>query len=258
MNLSEIIIDEKYTGLNPVQLGQEHCASKHSYGPAIRTHWLLHYVVSGCGIFEKEGKKYSINAGDMFIIAPFEETYYEADEENPWHYIWIGFTAKELPLPLDTAVMHTPFLEKVFYDALSCRGMNRGKSAFLSAKLWEIFAFLLEQENMQADYIDRAISCMRLEYANGITVTDIANRLNLNRSYFYTLFKERTGTSPQDYLMTLRIEKAIELMLNHGKSPSIAAASTGYSDLYNFSRMFKRHTGLSPREYIKQEKNNRA
>ncbi len=41
-------------------------------------------------------------------------------------------------------------------------------------------------------------------------------------------------------------------MIKYKKTPSVAAASTGYSDIYQFSRMFKRHTGYGPREYIRR------
>ena len=250
----EFIINEHYFGLNPVQFGQEKCEPGHYYGPAVRTHWLLHYVVSGCGRFIKGGKTFRVNAGDTFVICPYEETYYEADPINPWHYIWLGFTG-ELPCELDMAVIHAPALGDIFTDALQCRSMNRGKSAFLAGKLWQVFSCILEEETEEYDYVSQAIHCMKLEYADGITVKEIAQRLNLNRSYFSSLFKNRTGNSPQEYLTKLRMEKAIELMIKYGKTPSVAAISTGYSDLYNFSRMFKRHTGFSPKHYIEHVQN---
>ena len=192
-----------------------------------------------------------VSPGETFVIAPYEETYYEADMENPWYYIWIGFTG-DPPCALDMPVLHKPELGDIFAEALECKGLNRGKSAYLAGKLWQIFACLLEENPAQQDYISQAIHCMKLEYADGITVSDIAKRLNLSRSYFSVLFKERTGQAPQDYLTALRMEKAIELMTKYGMSPSIAAVSTGYSDIYNFSRMFKRYTGQSPRAYIQQ------
>lgn len=252
MTVSEIIIDAHYDGLNPVQLGHEKCSPRHSYGPAVRTHWLLHYIVSGCGIFVKDGKTHQVNPGDVFVIAPYEETYYEADAVNPWNYIWIGFTAETLPCPLEKPVIHNAALGKVFSEALQCKNMNLGKSAYLSAKLWELFSYLLDSNNTQSNYIDKAINCMNLEYPNGITVSEIADRLNLNRSYFSALFKEKMGVSPQIYLNNLRMERAADLMVTYQKTPTVAASSTGYTDIYNFSKMFKRHFGISPRAYIAQ------
>lgn len=234
-----------------MQLGQERCEPGHNYGPAVRTHWLLHYVVSGCGRFTKDGVTHFISPGETFVIKPYEETYYEADKQNPWHYIWIGFTG-DPPYDLNVPVLRKPELGDLFTEALECKGMNRGKSAFLAGKLWQIFSCLLEENNAEYDYISQAINCMKLEYADGVTVSEIAQRLNLSRSYFSVLFKERVGKSPQDYLTALRMEKAIELMTKHAMSPSVVAVSTGYSDVYNFSRMFKRYTGLSPRTYIQQ------
>lgn len=251
MNLSEIIIDEHYEGLNPMQLGQERCEPGHSYGPAVRTHWLLHYVVSGSGYFTKAGKTHTVSPGETFVIAPYEETYYEADSEHPWHYIWIGFTG-DPPCDLNVSVLHKPELGDIFTDALKCKGMNRGKSAYLAGILWRIVSCLLEENSAEYDYVSQAIHCMKLEYADGITVAEIADRLNLSRSYFSVIFKERTGLTPHNYLTNLRMEKAIDLMVHHKMAPTVAAASTGYSDIYNFSRMFKRYTGMSPRSYMRQ------
>lgn len=249
---SELIINEHYRGLNPVDFGSQHCEPNHSYGPAVRTNWLLHYVVSGCGIFDKGGVRYHIQAGDMFVIAPYEENYYQADDQNPWYYIWIGFTADALPLPLDKAVFHVPGIGDVFQDALQCHNLNKGKSAYLSSKIWELFSRLPDYEQGDTDYVDRAIHCMNQEYANKITVSEIARRLGLNRSYFSSLFKEKMHCSPQSYLNSLRLKKAAELMVQHGTTPSIAAVSTGYSDLYSFSKMFKQQYGVSPRIYVRQ------
>ena len=115
----EIIVDEKYHGLDPVQFGHEHCRLKHSFGPAVRQYWLLHYVVSGSGKFVREGKEYELSAGDIFVIPPFVETYYEADEKNPWHYIWIGFnTDIELPEEMTRPVIRCANTGSIFTDML--------------------------------------------------------------------------------------------------------------------------------------------
>ena len=88
-------------------------------------------------------------------------------------------------------------------------------------------------------------------YINGITIQQVADRLNINRSYLSDLFKKRMGISPQKYLIQLRLEKAAELLTVYGQSPSTAGISVGYPDLYHFSKIFKKHFGVSPREYQK-------
>lgn len=251
----EIIIDQGYEGFNPVCFGSETCRPGHYYGPAVRTYWLLHYVVKGFGTFERDGKTHRVKPGEIFVIPPYEETYYQADEERPWRYIWIGFTATQpLPSVFLQAVIRCSGVGAVFEGMHRCHEMGNGCSAFLAGKLWELIAVLLDQSVPEADYVDRALNCMNAEYATGITVQEIADRLNLDRSYFSTIFKEKMEISPRDYLKNLRLQRAAELILRHGVSPSTAGVSVGYGDIYHFSKAFKQHFGQSPRSYQKMYK----
>lgn len=251
---SEIIINENYSGINPMQFGYEDCAPSHAFGPAVRSHWLLHYVVSGCGIFRREGAEYRINPGEIFVIPPFLETYYEADSVQPWKYIWVGFSCDiQLPKAFENPVIRCAGVGKVFDDMRRCGNMQNGKSAFLASKIWEMLALILEEGKKENDYIEKAIHCINAEYMTDISVAQLAERLNLDRCYFSTLFSRQVGLSPSQYLMNLRLEKASELMLQHNQSPSVAAASVGYTDIYNFSKMFKKKYGCSPRQYIRNK-----
>ena len=247
---SEIVIDKQYSGYNPVQFGSESCYPGDDFGPFVRTHWLLHYVVYGCGIFERDGVRHEVNSGDIFVIPPYEETYYAADMNKPWRYIWIGFTTEEKEIPvLAEPVIHCPGAGAVFEDMLRCGKMENGRSAFLSGKIWELFGVLMDGGEPNVGYVEKALHCLNSEYMNGVTVQQVADRLNINRSYLSELFKEQMGVSPQTYLINLRLEKAAELLTVYGESPTTAGISVGYPDLYHFSKMFKQHFGMSPRKY---------
>lgn len=256
MDQSEIVINYHYGGLNPVQFGHEVCAPSHFYGPAVRTHWLLHYVVSGFGTFVREGVTYRVEPGQVFVIPPYLETYYEADGKRPWHYIWVGFTVDEqFPKELFPPVIISPDLGMIFDEMISCGSLENGRSAFLAACLWKIVAVLLEQEKPKEGYVEKALNCMHTEYSQGIGIQEIADRLGLDRSYFSTLFSRQIGISPSEYLINLRLKKAAALMGIYQESPSTAARSVGYEDLFHFSKIFKKHYGMSPREYRKQAAN---
>ena len=245
-----IITNEDYAGLNPVEFGYENCKKSHFYGPATRTHWLIHFVESGFGIFRIGNKQYSIGPGEMFVIHPFVETYYEADAQTPWNYIWIGFTAdKALPLPLPD-VIHAPKALQTFSSMKHATNLQNGRSAFLSAKLWELFSMLLENERQTSSYVDTALDCIHSEYMYDLTIEKISSRLGLDHSYFSALFKKKMGISPKQYLLNYRMNAAVALMLYKDVSVTVAAYSVGYTDIYNFSKMFKKHFGKSPREYI--------
>ena len=77
--------------INPRICGVEACAPGHSFGPAVREYFLLHYVVRGKGIFRRGKREYTLQAGEIFVIRPGEVTYYEADMRDPWEYMWAGF-----------------------------------------------------------------------------------------------------------------------------------------------------------------------
>ena len=252
MEHSEIIINQHYAGFNPCLFGHEKCEPSHSYGPAMRPYWLLHYVVSGCGRFTREGITYEITAGQIFVIPPYVEIYYESDQKRPWKYIWIGFTTKDIPEVFQKPVISCPSAEAVFQEMLSCNAQENGRSAFLSSCIWKLVSLLLEETQHKPDYIDKAINYMHSDYASGITVQKLADSLGLNRSYFYTLFTTQMGVSPSEYLIHLRLKKAAEFMTIYHKSPTTAAMSVGYNDIYHFSKLFKKYYGMSPREYKRQ------
>ena len=66
----------------------------HSFGPALKPHFMIHYCLSGKGKFSIGGKTYPLKEGYGFLIVPDELAYYVADEKDPWTYAWVGFGGK--------------------------------------------------------------------------------------------------------------------------------------------------------------------
>lgn len=254
MHHISMVSNEQLSGINPIQFGYAKCAPRHSWGPGIRTYWLIHFVVSGKGIFRSDGKLYSIGAGEMFVIRPYKEIYYEADADDPWEYIWIGFTAGgSLPVKLEN-VIRCPEAEEIFRGMQSCEALSKGRSIYLAARVWDVFALLSEGERESEDVIRYAMDCMQSEYMNGITVEEVASRVHLDRTYFSAMFKKRVGVSPKKYLQDHRMTVAASLIADKGMPISVAAYSVGYSDIFTFSKMFKRYYGMSPTDYVKMKK----
>ena len=132
-----------------------------------------------------------------------------------------------------------------------CLNYENGKSAYLTSCLWKLVSILSEEDVNKSDYVDKALHYMQANYANHITIQEIADSLGLNRKYFCTLFSQKTGFTPIEYLGNYRLSKAAELMTIHKQSPTTAALSVGYTDIYHFSKAFKKKYGLSPRNYCK-------
>ncbi|MBE6761757.1 MAG: AraC family transcriptional regulator [Ruminococcaceae bacterium] len=246
---SEIVINKGYNDVNPVQFGYEKCKSLHSFGPATRFYWLFHFVVSGRGKFYINNKCYSLSEGMMFVIPPFVETFYQADDNEPWEYIWIGFSGKP-PLDLEDTY-NIPNAFHIFEGMKLSHNYKKGRTEFLLSKIWELFSVLIEEKPQASNSVDTALNLIHSEYMLPITVQQIADRIHLERTYFSNIFFKRIGVSPKQYLLNYRMEKAV-VLLQQGHSVTTTAFSVGYSDVYTFSKMFKRHFGSSPSKYFKE------
>jgi len=257
MRHNEILPELELSDLKPVTFGYEACKSGHSYGPAVRSYWLLHYVSSGKGKFIREGRTHRLKGGEIFVIPPYLETYYVADETEPWNYIWLGFTTeREIFSCFNHSVISCPEAAHIFEEMKLCCKKSNGKTEFLLAKLWELISLLSEDITTETTYVESAIQCMKSEYMNSLNVSELASRLGIDRSYFSNLFKAQMGISPGKYLSNLRLANAADLLIRHGKSPTTAALSCGFTDIYHFSKAFKKHFGLSPRAYLDHHKKN--
>jgi len=123
---SKIIINKGYRDINPKVCGYEECVPGHFYGPAVRSYWLLHFVVSGKGRFKTPRGEYFLEKNDIFIIRPSDVTYYEADGDSPWSYIWIGFWA-EVKLPSAfhrNDVIYAPSLGDIFQSCVEAKDVS--------------------------------------------------------------------------------------------------------------------------------------
>lgn len=94
-----------------------------------------------------------------------------------------------------------------------------------------------------------AINYIVKNYANNITLDDVANEVHLNPAYFSTLFKKEVGNSFKEYLNMIRIEESKRLLTNSSYSIVDIAVAVGFEDQSYFSKVFKKYTGITPKQY---------
>ncbi|WP_407267962.1 phosphoenolpyruvate hydrolase family protein [Radiobacillus sp. PE A8.2] len=102
----------------------------------------------------------------------------------------------------------------------------------------------------QQNYIDFIKKYIRLHYMEDITIHELAHILNLSRTYLSTLFKQELGISFTQYLINFRMNRAIEILKTKDLPLHIVAEMVGYPNYTNFSKIFKKYKGVSPRKYI--------
>lgn len=242
------------TALRVTRVGEETAAPRSVVRTSSGEDVTLFAVVRGCATLVTRTNEQSVLAGDVCVAMPFDEIRLRtADEEVTLLEIGVEFEG-EWPSCCEGAVVSCDGALSVVEDMRRCATMDAGKTAFLTAKVWEWLALIQENEPIpavsdKADAVDVALDVIHTRYMENITVSELATMVSLDRSYFYTVFRKKTGVSPQEYLVGYRLDKAAELIRDREVAPSVAANAVGYTDLCQFSKMFKRRFEMSPRAY---------
>lgn len=275
--MSEVIFSifpsKNFIDLGLYQFGWEHCEPSHSFGPAMRNHFLFHYVISGIGTLiaensKKESISYSIKSGQGFMIFPNQICTYIADAQQPWEYVWIefdGLRAKET-VELSGLCVNSPVYKAKYKDV--AQTMKDEMLYIINHKddspfhlIGHLYLFIdsfvkssaitqiSKSNNLRDFYIKEALSFIEQNFQNDITVEEIAACCGLNRSYFGKIFHEVLGKSPQEFLISYRMTKATELLKLTSLSIAEVGSAVGYSNQLHFSRAFKKIYGISPRQW---------
>ena len=99
------------------------------------------------------------------------------------------------------------------------------------------------------DIINKAIRYISQNFSRSLTLDEVAEHVHLNSAYFSTLFKQSTGSSFKEYLNMVRIEESKRLLANTDYSIIDISLATGFEDQSYFSKVFKKYTGLTPKQY---------
>ena len=96
---------------------------------------------------------------------------------------------------------------------------------------------------------------IRENYDQEINLRSLSQHFFMNQYYFSSFFKQKTGKNFKDYLVEVRVQKALELLLeNSGMSTQELARKVGYNDAKSFSEKFRQYYGESPVNYKKINK----
>lgn len=255
-------------------VGYEETQSGHLYGPTTRSGYMLHYVHSGKGKFNCENNTYFLKKGDFFFIEPNSIIKYQADENNPWTYYWIGFrgTLVEQYLKRTQINRYSPIFSlenggSIIKDKMSeiieISFIQEDNDLLLNARLFEILYYLSQNyplkniitENKKNTLVTKAMQLMRHNIDMNIQISEIADNLSIDRTYLHRIFKETVGIAPKEYLLNLKLTRAKELLLHTDYPLNIISQSIGMEDATNFTKLFKSHEKLTPRQFRQKYKN---
>jgi len=224
-------------------------------------------VLSGNNICE-------IGPGTVFIYRPNEEQYYGQANNITIANYWVHFTgygATEMLIKSNLAQGNifiigvdneiTDLFDKMMNEIAD---KSHNFEVFSASILMQIFSIIsrklvsnnsIVHMNERDLLINSTVNFIHKNFANEIKVSTLANMACLSPNRYSDVFKKITGLSPKQYLISLRLQKAKELMTNTSLSIKQISSLVGITDQLYFSKLFKLYEKISPSEFIIQRNN---
>lgn len=245
----------------------------------------LFYCESGVGEITAANEKYTLTEGSALLIragTPYKNTlptegmklyafnfdflYDESRPRNAVSYVFADEYRQNMLLePLEEfeelggrALLVRRFFHKDKLEMLLAEqdAKRRYFSEISSAVFKEILLLLAREATDGVTYSKgyAILEYIREHYREPLTNESVAAHFSYHKNYINSLIKSETGTTLHKYLLNYRIERAAELLASGEYSVSEAAGAVGFGECTNFSRAFKRITGIAPNEYIPKRK----
>ena len=251
------------------QCGSEACARGHQYGPAVRDHFLIHYVASGKGVFYADGHTHPVGAKQGFIIFPGQVTTYRADDDDPWVYAWVGYEGRTAAIltemigltrgnPVFELDVEIDPYERIRRMLRAASDMRLGDMAMLGS-LYQLLSEIGQgrcsaNEEPETRYYKKAVWYLEGNYHRDVRITDVAAFVGLSRSQLFRVFQHAAGMSPKEYLNILRAERAAKLLLATDLSLEKVALSSGFFSAGRLNAVFQDQYSTPPSQYRKTMK----
>ena len=222
-------------------------------------------MISGSGIYETNGVRHELRVGDLFLSQPDMRIFYQASEDDPWEYCWVGFHGTDAEQLIERIDLDAPVLRDVgepvcrlLMQIYFARGSLFHESATMTGLLYQLLALLMRDHPAQAarerdDSVRRACAYIENHYALPIGIADVAKHVGLSRSHLYRLFVSELKLTPMQVLTQVRIRHACALLRRGDLSVKAVAASVGFENPLYFSRRFHELMGTPPTEYARVE-----
>lgn len=254
---------------NPIlaveQLGRDISTPGFSY-PHYNNTFVLYVVRKGKGTLEINGKKYLLSKNDAFLTLPNMLSIQTADEKEPWELCFVSFVGSAVEELIEKTVFknktvtitlkNDKLAEEILHSAVTLNSSTHSDFSllecffrFLSYLDLQKATVMTDNEDGQNKYVTEIKRYIHSNYPEPIKISEIANKLSINRSHLYRIFKSETGIGVEDYIINIRMNHAKVLLKDTSLSVSAVAALVGYKNYTTFFKRFKLATGITPIEY---------
>lgn len=257
--------------------GHRYCEEEHVIGPRVLDVYKLLLVVNGKGYLKQgDDSLKSLNKGDIILLFPKKRHHYYADPEEPWELMWVTFNGtlcptllKETGLSQDNYILTnslTHSIQKTVQTLINALGDTEDVDRLCATgQLYILFALLRQindqrqkksEEFEQDSSVWKAIRFIEQNFYLDINVEMLCKHVNYSRSYLSRIFKNEMNMTIPEYTNMIRIQNAKTLLTETNMPMKEISISVGIHDSFYFSKLFKKLTGETPREYRKNHQNN--
>ncbi len=223
--------------------------------------------LKGSATISTDSSKIHLTPGSLTFVPPYQTVLYS--ETSDFKYLRVKFILKEAKTDEVLIFSQKPFqltktipreIEYIMYEIDSYYPFStasqqaHGVSSFyklIATIIDHLYSFEDTKEVMPKIYI--VIKYLQDNFVKNDSCKDLADMVNLSEPYFRKCFKKATNMSPIEYRNYLRIEYAKYNITHCDTYDTLRKLSewSGFEDMYYFSRLFKKYTGVSPRQYYK-------
>lgn len=236
------------------------------------------YVISGSTNYRIEDKYYKISEKTLISFNPgvhHQESLNKGEQVVELHIGFRNIQIGNIPIDFILKENQEVTLEFIQYkeefhkccleiisEQESC---EIGKELVLKSLIMKLIVLFLKEINYvknkkkaytydftfynKSNIVEIIIDYFQENYMKNISLDDMSKSIYLSAAYISKIFKERTGESPINYLINLRLERAKDLLISTELTIKIIAQSVGYKDAYYFSKLFKKYHGYSPSKF---------
>ena len=226
--------------------------------------WLLLYTYSGKGELEYMDRRWTVEAGEGFLIDCRQSYSFRCSSSEKWNFIWFNMEGTTLGVYYSQfAAARKPVFEAQASSELGLLIHRLGRTAsqkssaqselIASTTIINILTSLvLRGEAFNAGshampgYVEGIMERINSGYAGHITLDTLAAEFNVSKFHLSREFKKYTGYSPNEYLISVRINRAKDLLRRTGYSVGEISQLTGCGDVNHFIQLFKSREKTTP------------
>ena len=221
-------------------------------------------IREGSVFFFHDGETYSAyaNAGEVRVkVICFSNCFYFPFDEKTVSFFDIPYVKRKIYTQIDPAeFIHFKYMLSTL-EQHSVFFTSYNRFTIITAINFILFHYMVVTDGsvLNVDFRDNVGKALRYIYdkfkSSDFTIGELAQKLHFTPAYISKLFKREMGTTPQLYLLNVRLEYAADLLIGGDLSIADVAATSGFNSTAYFIKQFKKKYGQTPKKYARDMKN---